>query len=241
MATRSTKSDSARKRRYQLVTEALRQAIIAGEFEHGQRLVEDKVARKLNTSRGSVRSALHQLEHEGFVVSYPYRGAVVLGVSDDEVRQVLMPVRIALETYSFPRAAELMTDADFAELAKEVWHMAEAARTDDLTRSVEADTNFHEFVLDRAEQPHAAQIWRSIESRIKTYFYRYGRFRDLEQVAAQHADLLTAMQTRDRALIIAKVEAHILEEPPELPAAPAGTQHAPEGSRARSRKAAGAG
>jgi DNA-binding GntR family transcriptional regulator len=210
-------STVARQRRYQLATQTLREAIIAGELEPGQRLVEDKLARKLKTSRGSVRSALHQLEHEGFVVSYPYRGAVVLGVSDEEVRQVLVPVRLVLETYSFPRAAELMTEQDFAELAKEVWHMTEAARTNDLPRSVEADTRFHEFVLDHAQQPHAAQVWRLIEPRIRTYFYRYGRFRNLEQVAVQHASLLAALQTRERGLILTELEAHILEEPPELP------------------------
>lgn len=231
----STPSTSARPRRYQLVTETLREAIIAGELAAGQRLVEDKLARELKTSRGSVRSALHRLEHEGFVVSYPYRGAVVLGVSDDEVRQVLVPVRLVLETYSFPKAAELMTEQDFAELAKEVWHMSEAARTNDLPRSVEADTRFHEFVLDRAQEPHAAQVWRLIEPRIRTYFYRYGRLRNLEQVAAQHADLLAALQTRDREVILRELEPHVLEEPPESPGASA--TPAPDRKR-RSRSAA---
>ena len=55
-----------------------------------------------------MREALRQLEHEGFVVSYPYRGAVVLGVSDEEVQQVLIPVRLTLEKFSFPKAAERM-------------------------------------------------------------------------------------------------------------------------------------
>jgi DNA-binding GntR family transcriptional regulator len=121
------------------VVEALRDAIVAGELEDGERLIEDKIARELKTSRGPVREALKQLEHEGFVVSYPYRGAVVLGVSDEEVREVLVPVRLVLERFSFPKAAAGMSDDDFAEIAKEVWQMAEAARTQDLARSVEAD------------------------------------------------------------------------------------------------------
>ena len=112
--------------------EALREAIIAGKLEDGERLIEDRIARELKTSRGPVREALRQLEHEGFVVSYPYRGAVVLGVSDEEVHQVLIPIRLTLEKFSFPKAVERMDDADFAELAKEVWLMGEAARTNDL-------------------------------------------------------------------------------------------------------------
>jgi DNA-binding transcriptional regulator YhcF (GntR family) len=135
--------------RREQVVEALREAIIAGKLEDGERLIEDKIARELKTSRGPVREALKQLEHEGFVVSYPYRGAVVLGVSDEEVHQVLIPVRLTLEKYSIPKAVERMDDADFAELAKEVWVMGEAARTNDLQKSVDADMRFHELMLER--------------------------------------------------------------------------------------------
>src|SRR5438105_6737153 len=130
---------NARRPRREQVVEALREAIIAGRLEDGERLIEDKIARELKTSRGPVREALRQLEHEGFVVSYPYRGAVVLGVSDDEVQHVLIPVRLVLEKFTFPKAVELMSDEDFADLAKEVWQMREAARTHDVARSVEAD------------------------------------------------------------------------------------------------------
>jgi DNA-binding GntR family transcriptional regulator len=191
------------------VVEALRDAIVAGTLEDGERLIEDKIARELKTSRGPVREALRQLEHEGFVVSYPYRGAVVLGVSDEEVREVLVPVRLVLEKYSFPKAAARMTDDDFAEVAKEVWQMAEAARTNDLERSVEADMRFHEILLDHANQPHTAQVWRSIAPRIRAYFYRYGRRADLERISHEHGDLLAALQTRDADTIGAALEAHI--------------------------------
>ena len=199
------------------MVEALREGIIAGRLEDGERLIENKIARELKTSRGPVREALRQLEHEGFVVSYPYRGAIVLGVSDEEVQRVLVPVRLVLEKYSFPKAAELMTDEEFAELAKEVWQMGEAARTDDVARSVEADMRFHEFMLDRAQQPHTAQVWRSIAPRIRAYFYRYGRVGDLDRIAAEHAELLAMLQTRDRETIVDALDAHIAVESPPAP------------------------
>ncbi len=187
----------------------LRDEIVSGRRADGERLIEDRIARELKTSRGPVREALRQLEHEGFVVSYPYRGAVVLGVSDEEVHEVLVPVRLVLEKVSFPKAAALMSDEDFAELAKEVWQMSEAARTNDLARSVEADMRFHERMLERAQQPHTAQVWRSIAARIRAYFYRYGRASDLDRIAAEHAELLTALQTRDPDTITTALEQHI--------------------------------
>ncbi len=182
---------------------------MTGQLEGGTRLIEERIARELKTSRGPVREALRQLEHEGFVLSYPYRGAVVLDVSDEEVQQVLVPIRLVLEKFSFPKAAELMTEADFAELAKQVWLMGEAGRTGDLARSVEADVRFHELVLDRSSQPHTAQVWRSIAPRIRAYFFRYGRTGNLERIAAEHGELLAALLTRDGEAIVAAVEQHI--------------------------------
>src|SRR3954462_9078983 len=165
-------SSPTRSPRREQVIEALREAIWTGKLKDGERLIEDRIASELKTSRGPVREALRQLEHDGLVVSYPYRGAVVLGVSDEEVQEVLVPVRLLLEKVSFPQAAQRVGGDDFAPLAKEVWQMAEAARTNDLARSVEADMRFHELMLERAEQPHTVQVWRLIAPRIRAYFYR---------------------------------------------------------------------
>jgi DNA-binding GntR family transcriptional regulator len=194
----------------------LRDAIIVGQLADGERLIEERIARELKTSRGPVREALRQLEHEGLVVSYPYRGAVVMGVSDEEVHEVLIPVRLTLERYSFLKAIERLAEDDMAELAKEVWVMGEAAREGDLLRTVEADIRFHEFVLEHADQPHTAQVWGAIAPRIRAYFFRYGAVSDLSRIAAEHATLLSALQTRDPETVVAAVEQHIAVPTPQV-------------------------
>ena len=204
----------ARSPRRAQVADALREAIMTGQLEDGERLIEERIARGLKTSRGPVREALRQLEHEGFVRSYPYRGAVVLGVSDEEVQEVLVPVRLVLERFSFLKAAELMTDDQFAEVAKQVWLLGEAARANDLARSVDADMRLHELVLEYANQPHTAQVWRSIAPRIRSYFFRYGRASSLERIAVEHGELLAALQTRDPEAIVGTLEQHIAVEAP---------------------------
>lgn len=197
-----------RPRRDQVV-ETLRSAIISGVYEPGQRLIEASLSKELGTSRGPVREALRQLEHEGLVTSFPYRGAEVLGVSDEEVQEVLIPIRLTLERFTFANALPLLTDDDFAELGKQVWLMEEAARTNDLRKNVEADLRFHEVVIVRSGNTHAAQVWRSIWPRIRGYFFRYGRSRDLKTMADEHRELLVALQTRDPKLVRALLEQHI--------------------------------
>ena len=185
-----------------------------GKLVDGERLIEDQIARRLDTSRGPVREALRELEHEGLVVSYPYRGAVVLGVSDEEVQHVLIPIRLTLERFCFLKALDRMSDADFAELAKEVWLMGEAAKTDDLMASVEADIRFHEFVLEHSGQQHSAQLWGAIAPRIRAYFFRYGRSADLARIAREHNELLAAMQTRKAGVVTKALEQHIAVQVP---------------------------
>lgn len=195
--------------RGQRVVEILRSAIIMGDYEPGERLIEATLSTELGTSRGPVREALRQLENEGLVMSVPYRGAVVLGVSDEEVQEVLIPIRLTLERYSFAHALDRMTDADFAELGKQVWLMEQAAAADDLLKHVEADLRFHDIVISSSGQTHTVQIWRSIWPRIRAYFFRYGRGSDLVTMVEEHRELLAALQTRDPALMLTQLERHI--------------------------------
>ena len=202
--------------RGQQVIETLRTAIISGRFEPGDRLIESALSAELGTSRGPVREALRQLENEGLVMSFPYRGAVVLGVSDEEVQEVLIPIRLTLERYSWAHALEQLTDDDFAELGKQIWLMEQAGKANDLIKLVEADLGFHEIVISASGQQHTVQIWRTIWPRIRAYFYRYERFRSFEETVEEHRELLAALQTRDPATVLAQLERHI-----DVPAPPA--------------------
>jgi DNA-binding GntR family transcriptional regulator len=195
--------------RGQQVIETMRTAIISGRFEPGDRLIESALSAEFGTSRGPIREALRQLENEGLVMSFPYRGAVVLGVSDEEVQEVLIPIRLTLERYSFARALERMTDDDFAELGKQIWLMEEAGKASDLIKLVEADLAFHEIVIVASGQLHTVQLWRTIWPRIRAYFYRYERGRSFEETVKEHRILLEALQTRDPEIALAQLEKHI--------------------------------
>lgn len=206
--------------RGQQVIEILRTAIISGRFEPGDRLIESALSAQLGTSRGPVREALRQLENEGLVMSFPYRGAVVVGVSDEEVHEVLIPIRLTLERYSFAQALEQLTDDDFAELGKQIWLLEQAGKANDLLKLAEADLGFHEIVITASGQLHTVQIWRTIWPRIRAYFYRYESFRSFEQTVEEHRVLLAALQTRDPKIALAQLERHIdVPSPPAVPRA----------------------
>ena len=59
------------------VLDALRDAIIQGEFKPGQPLVETELAAQLGVSRAPIREALQVLNSEGLLETIPYHGTTV--------------------------------------------------------------------------------------------------------------------------------------------------------------------
>ncbi len=184
--------------RRERVAEILREAITTGDLEPGQKLTELELAAQLGTSRAPIREALRQLEQEGLVVSYPYRGTEVLGVSQEEIENVLVPIRIALERFAFDKAMSVVTDDDIAALTAIIDSMDEAASTGDLARLADDDIRFHEAIVVLSGQQHCLQIWRTIQPRVRAYFRRDANYYgDSHAVAEQHRDLIRALQSGD--------------------------------------------
>lgn len=196
--------------RRQQAVQALRRTIVTGQLRPGDRLVEADLARQLGASRGTVREALRQLEQEGLIVSHPYRGTAVLGVSQEEIEEVLVPIRLTLERFAFRRALPRLTAADFVALERLVAAMRVAAAAGDADGLAEADVRFHELVIARAAQPHCAQLWRTIEPRVRAHFRRDAPAHAATRAVPEgHAALLAALRARDADRVLAVLEGHI--------------------------------
>src|SRR5699024_11854845 len=70
------------------VTTKLREVIMKGDFELGERLVQEEWARKLGVSRMPIREALRQLEVEGLVKLEPRKGAIVTPISSEDIEEI---------------------------------------------------------------------------------------------------------------------------------------------------------
>lgn len=92
--------------RSDLVAESLRAAILSGELEPGQTLVERQLATMLGVSKTPVREALIALSSSGLVVMSRNHGVVVRTLTSDEVRKIY-ELRMLLEPWAVGRAAAL--------------------------------------------------------------------------------------------------------------------------------------
>ena len=115
----------ARKPASEVIRDGLRDSILGGVYEPGQQLRQDEIAQHYGTSRIPVREALRQLESEGFITFHPNKGAVVKGLSLDDVLD-MMDVRIALECRALKLAIPHMATEDF-DMAQEILDIYDAA------------------------------------------------------------------------------------------------------------------
>lgn len=200
--------DASRRHR---VAQVLRDAITSGRLRPGDKLVELELAAQLGTSRSPIREALRQLENEGLVISFPYRGTEVMAVSQDEIEHVLVPLRLTIESFAFSRALDVLRTPDFDELQRLVTAMRTAASSGAESELAELDVRFHELVIERSGQLHCLQVWRTIEPRVRAYFRRDASARNgaALDVPRQHELLLAALRSGDEARVQAELEAHI--------------------------------
>ena len=87
-----TRAKSPRRERRVLrdeIRDQLIEEILNGRLAPGERIVEMRIAQQFGVSQAPVREALRDLDLLGFVVSSPFRGAIVRQISVEELRAAL--------------------------------------------------------------------------------------------------------------------------------------------------------
>jgi DNA-binding GntR family transcriptional regulator len=139
------------------VADKIRAGILAGDYVPGQRLVEIELSESFGASRGAVRSALLQLDHEGLVERVANVGARVRAVSVDEAIAIY-EVRMVVEGLCAAKAAENVTDADIDALRDIGRRMQEAVRAGEIVVYSQLNTALHDRVRELSGQPVAAEV-----------------------------------------------------------------------------------
>jgi DNA-binding GntR family transcriptional regulator len=143
------------------VTEALRAAILNGEYAPKQRLVEIDLCERFSTSRFILRAALQELSAQGLVEFQRNRGARVRDVSLEEAIEIT-EVRILLEGHLAARAAERASRADVAMLRGLVKDMRTAVGKSELLAYSDLNARLHAAIRDIAAHETAARLLRQL-------------------------------------------------------------------------------
>ncbi len=141
----------------QEATQLLRKMILNGHFEHGQRLVEDRIATDLGISRTPLREALHRLAQEGLLEKRPTGGYILRPLERTEIEDAIT-IRTMLESYATKLAAERCTEAQKIALQENLASFKNACRAEDIPRLVELNEAFHALLRECARSPLLMQL-----------------------------------------------------------------------------------
>ena len=130
------------------VYQKLEEDILGAKIEKGTQLTELSLTRKLGVSRTPVRAALHRLAEEGLVSITPNKGAVVIGVSKEDLIATY-EVRTRLEGLASRLCSENMSEEELAELAEALELQEFYISRRDTEHLRELDTKFHYIISDR--------------------------------------------------------------------------------------------
>jgi len=194
------------------VTLALREMLLEGRFQPGERIREVPLAAELGVSRIPLRLVLASLAHEGFLSVRPTRGFVVQQFSREDIHEAI-DLRGLLEGMAARMAAERISDAqDTARLEALNGELALLVRRRKPTAAylqayIDLNAKFHEEILrlagskilERAMQ-HAYSLPFASPSAFVKRQYITPESRELFQIAVdQHKVILEAIAGRDSA------------------------------------------
>ena len=192
------------------VKDRLLQAILAGRYPPGARIVETRVARELGTSQAPVREALRDLEALGVIETAAFRGARVRRPSAAELLEGFT-IRAELESLGARLAIPRLTDEDVSVLAGYLAQMRQAAEEGDLHAEATADAAFHGRIIELAANATLQRVWRTLEPFSRTYITMVVPGVDRRRIAELHAPVLAALRLRDTAVAETVIHDHFAD------------------------------
>ncbi|MDJ0357859.1 GntR family transcriptional regulator [Paenarthrobacter sp. PH39-S1] len=182
--------------------------ILSGDYPAGFRLRERELSDDLDISRIPIRESLHQLEADGFIVTYPRRGAVVreFTVSDAEE---LFDIRLNLEVFAARKAAEFVAAGGVApRLAELQEESASATAREDIAAVAALNSALHAEIIAMSGNTLLATAMRPVLGRLQRLF-ALASDRDPQAQCTEHAGLCAAIYAGKPELAAALAYAHI--------------------------------
>jgi DNA-binding GntR family transcriptional regulator len=193
----------------ELAEHRLRDAILSGTLQPGEKVIEEQLCADLGISRAPLREALRLLAQQGLVERIPRRGSRVAEWSPTDILQ-LFALRHVLECHAIETALPL---ADLETSLQPVRASLEAMRTatDDLDRD-DAHRLFHAAVvglagnrqLDIALQPILLKLQLPMAMNMRAEAHH----RHAQDGIDRHQAIVTALATNDKSVVVDALRDH---------------------------------
>lgn len=177
----------------------LRDDIIFGKINPGQRLIEVQLSRSFDCSRGPIREALIRLGREGFVNMVPHKGAVVAKPSAPEIEDYYALLAL-LESTAVAWSTPRLNFSDVEKLLEINDRLKDAVDLDKEARlQCWRDHNeaFHRLFWDNCGNEKLTEMLMTVRNRIFRYRYTSLMVASLDARLSDHVAIVAAVRTGD--------------------------------------------
>lgn len=190
----------------------LRELIIAGEVQPGERIVEDHLSERFGISRPPIREAMRLLEQEGLVQRLPRRGVIVTPLTQDDIQEIYS-LRWALERLALELAMPVEDGRLLDPLRTAIDGMRAAAAADDASALLDANVAFHIALCSLSGHKRLQSIYASLMQQLRLCMAINLRIRrqesgDSRDAAERHQELLDLIEAGDVEAALAGLAAH---------------------------------
>ena len=147
---------------------SLEEQIISQKLRPGESVTEMKLSRELGVSRTPVREALQRLDREGLIKLIPNKGAVVLGISEQDLIDIYK-IRMRLEGLAARIAAEKRDEELCRELHDNVELTEFYMTKGNIEKVKNLDSEFHDIIYRCCESRMLGKTLSELHRYIASY------------------------------------------------------------------------
>ncbi|MGL6174111.1 MAG: GntR family transcriptional regulator [Cellulosilyticaceae bacterium] len=202
----NTNNIQAYKNMPDLIAEALKEAILQGQYKGGVQLKQDEIAKRFDVSLIPVREALIQLEAQKLVKCIRNKGAVVTTLSIKEMKMIF-ELRKILEIGSITLTEQKNLTI---QIDKMKYLMSKMENEKDIFAFGRYDRLFHELLCETACNAQLSDTYRNIFVRVERYLmYVYHLVKSQEDEIREHQRIIQLLEKSDIQELTQEIANHI--------------------------------
>ncbi|MCF8566864.1 GntR family transcriptional regulator [Alicyclobacillus tolerans] len=173
------------------IASVLRKSILVGQISSGEHLAEPLLAETFGTSRAPVREALSLMIREGFAIRERNGRVIVTAMTFRDIED-LYETRLLIEKHAIRRAVEKAVPKSVIAEMKNVLEGPIAA-----SDFAERDVDFHELIVQLAENKFLVQSWRNTKDIFRTIIEITDNSKPLTLVHDEHKSIVSLIEHGD--------------------------------------------
>ncbi len=188
---------SAAKLMSEEIADILRENIISGNLNPGEKVNEYQVAKLLNISRPPIREAFRLLAAEGLITLVPRKGAFVSELSIREVKEIY-EMKSMMESFAVRLAIPVIGEKEVSGLDSILKLMEEMIKKNNFKKIQSLNIEFHRKIIEMSKNKKLIYFYESIIMPIRKY-QRLGLSAPSSWKTSfkEHGDIVEAIRSRN--------------------------------------------